>query len=1316
MPSPVQSSTVIPMPSGDKDFEEKCVVLFCGLLDDPNVKTVGARGSAQQGLDLLGARKRDPAHPVGVQCKLKTKGGRLTETEVRREVEHALRVTPPLTEYYVVTTASDDTAMDLLAMQLRQEQAKLGRQIDIQIWGWETLQQKIRRDQAAIDAFDPGQSAATAKLLKLGAETHGLVHAQTTVIVEKIEELRATITTRPGDPAHGSPLEAHLDDQIDQYRDLINLGRPRTALDLLLQLEARLGTDGSVALRARVRANIGWARLRLGEDEAAGRLLLEAYELNPGEPKLIANRVLGLILTGDTVGAAAFAREALILDPGNAGVAAFLYQAATIAADPVDPAAVVPEALNDDLGVRVHRISYLRRMGDATGWRRLATEAYAAHPDDDTAARMAADAMLDEAFEQRAFERGPVFSPDKAALLRQGAAILAQLWEGVRKFENLEQEHLLTIGINLANAWRALGDAAQAEAISQQLLAAAPDHPDVLTTAIYIALDKDDAAPALAWVRRLPEGPVRALQELNVLARLEDWPGVIAAATDARRNLLPPEDQQAFDTLLYRARTASGAAGDIASATHALLEAWPTSIAALVIAADAVRRTDPGEGEALAARAAALLGADTPYGDRLMLAQLATLRQDVDTVIRCLDGYIRTDRHSEPLAALAWAFANAAPRPRTHAFFESLPADLLATSRYARLAGVAEAARGDLQVAEHHLRVAVKEDPSDLRAHLQLMSVLRRQNRADAASAHVLAIDESRQQGEPMDKMRLAHALRHEGEAARALALGYATARDHQRDADVAAAYPPLILMTAPAPEGFDRAGPAAEDFWFDLDGDGAPDVQGVIERPGDVGDNRYPPEHPLARAIIGKSKGEAVRLESGLAPPRTYVVRDLKHKYVWLLHEIMQSHATRFPESNNLISLQVQEGDVQPVLDMVRKLSEHDKLIAQTYLENPVPLAAVAAASRHSVIELAERMAAIDGRVSTCAGNEPERAQALRYTQRARKKGAVLDTLTAWTAFRLGLVEPLKTYFGRLVIARSTIDELLELRAKRALHRGQEYMTLGYEGEQAVREVQPPEETERVLGVFDTAIQALETHCEIMPVDGAEDLRLDNEIIDRFAAAEVLDPCHLARSEKLYLLSEDFHLRRLAAAYEAKAGGWLQVAARAMADAGVIGDADYCIATAQLAALRHGHVWLDLATLKGLRQLDDPRRDALFESSLAYIGGPSADMQSHIAVVLDFMQAALRGDIEPTGAGRAIDALITRLLKGRSEWREILFAMDHTLARRRRAIDTSPELARAYLYRWIKGHFLEQALLRSDDAPTGRQRGRRRRRGAASS
>lgn len=126
-------------------------------------------GKKQWGLDLLG--DRDPVQPVGVQCKLKTKGGKLTETEIRNEVDQALTVRPQLTEYYIVTTASDDSAMDTLTMTLRQEQAAAGRQIDLQIWGWEFLQQKIRADVNAQRAFDPGQSPAFDQLLEISAGT-----------------------------------------------------------------------------------------------------------------------------------------------------------------------------------------------------------------------------------------------------------------------------------------------------------------------------------------------------------------------------------------------------------------------------------------------------------------------------------------------------------------------------------------------------------------------------------------------------------------------------------------------------------------------------------------------------------------------------------------------------------------------------------------------------------------------------------------------------------------------------------------------------------------------------------------------------------------------------------------------------------------------------------------------------------------------------------------------------------------------------------------------------------------------------------------
>ena len=68
------SSTNIKMVSDDKAFEENCLPLFCGVLNDPNVKLVGTRGKAQSRIDLTGRRDRDPAQLVGIQYKLITRG------------------------------------------------------------------------------------------------------------------------------------------------------------------------------------------------------------------------------------------------------------------------------------------------------------------------------------------------------------------------------------------------------------------------------------------------------------------------------------------------------------------------------------------------------------------------------------------------------------------------------------------------------------------------------------------------------------------------------------------------------------------------------------------------------------------------------------------------------------------------------------------------------------------------------------------------------------------------------------------------------------------------------------------------------------------------------------------------------------------------------------------------------------------------------------------------------------------------------------------------------------------------------------------
>lgn len=170
-------STRVAKPVNHQDFEERTSVLFRELLNDPNLKRFGRSGQGQEGIDLLGKRDGNPKKVVGVQCKLKGEGEKLTEDEVKSHVKMALAFKPKLTEYILVTTSPDDAKLDKLAARLSQQQKSKGRRISIVVWGWETTQSRINEIHSAKNAFDPGFSPAL-----------GAIQSQLDAIVEKQKE------------------------------------------------------------------------------------------------------------------------------------------------------------------------------------------------------------------------------------------------------------------------------------------------------------------------------------------------------------------------------------------------------------------------------------------------------------------------------------------------------------------------------------------------------------------------------------------------------------------------------------------------------------------------------------------------------------------------------------------------------------------------------------------------------------------------------------------------------------------------------------------------------------------------------------------------------------------------------------------------------------------------------------------------------------------------------------------------------------------------------------------------------------------------
>lgn len=363
------AATQIPKPADELAFERASVVLWRGLLNDPSVQRNGRRGQRQNGVDLFGIRDGDADWHVGIQCKLKSEGHALSEDEIRSEVKKAQTFKPALKEYTITTTAPDDVAMQELAREITKELATSGKTMRVFVWGWNTLEERISEDAAARKAFDPTHTLfgeeilAETRSISVGqSETRDEVAAGFSRMEAMITEVNARLAIPPGDnTVVVNAVEAHLDAEIDEYRELNNSGKTLTAMPLLERLLARVGASASGRILFRIKANIGHCLLALGKDDEAAAMLLASYEHAPDEPKAIANKAFGHLLRGDWQKLLAFGKSQLEIDPANEWLAGYLVQAARSDMSVSDPLGLVPEQLNRTAAVQIGWVDFIRR-------------------------------------------------------------------------------------------------------------------------------------------------------------------------------------------------------------------------------------------------------------------------------------------------------------------------------------------------------------------------------------------------------------------------------------------------------------------------------------------------------------------------------------------------------------------------------------------------------------------------------------------------------------------------------------------------------------------------------------------------------------------------------------------------------------------------------------------------------------------------------------------------------------------------------------------------------------------------------------------
>jgi hypothetical protein len=264
------------------------------------------------------------------------------------------------------------------------------------------------------------------------------------------------------------------------------------------------------------------------------------------------------------------------------------------------------------------------------------------------------------------------------------------------------------------------------------------------------------------------------------------------------------------------------------------------------------------------------------------------------------------------------------------------------------------------------------------------------------------------------------------GLSERALRYAYAVVREFSDNPQVAMGYFGLIVgrgdeMVIP------DATAVARDVWVKIRND-ASEIDSFVIDDGNqfLGINILGPQHSFVKSLAGLKVGESIEIPKPFNASEKWTVIELKSKYLQVLHVLMNEFERRFPQQGGIWRFTMKEGDIAPILDMVKKRGEASRENAKLYLEKTIPLAFVARLSGGT----ATGLRGIGAEILTCLGTLEERDAAAKIATEYRGRGVVLDEYTAWVAAEIRILGILKKWFGNLLVPRSiiiAIDHLIE-------------------------------------------------------------------------------------------------------------------------------------------------------------------------------------------------------------------------------------------------------------------------------------------------
>jgi tetratricopeptide (TPR) repeat protein len=1233
----------------------------------------GRSGQSQNGVDIFG--QRDNMNWVGIQCKKKYEE-KVTDSELRSEIEKSKNFKPTITEFFMVTTAPRDQSIQESARLITEELTNTDYPIKVFVWGWDDIEENASKYEKAWKAFDRTWTPFVEEGFKRSSNEHKLLDNKLDHLISMVSSLNPTENIKTDANNEGT----HLHGQITILQNLIDEGNVMLALDQLIKLKNEKWENASASERYRILVSTASAKHKLNSHEEAGQLLIKAYEEYPEYKYANQNLATGYLLINDYKKAVSFAKETLEKDKMNSQLASILIQARIKNASCENPLDDISAELHETDDVLIALIQFYRTR-DNQIWVDIAKRAIEKYPKNDLIKILYAEGILDMTIRmEHDAMAGGVLKKISSKDFNDAVEIL--YFEACRAI-NEYSEFLKSTVHNAALALRIKNDYIRAKEILDKAIDKYPyDENLCLQRGIIAHLEKDPKS-VLKFLPKDSENPEVISLRIGALIETNN-DDAIALLESADGSNYP--DRVKF-TMLFDRLSLYVKKGNEQTAIDTITEKIklePDNLYYRILEIKIYRMIgNKQKAEASFNKAIALVSTLTELYFRIELSFEAQRLNREDEIVDLLRGRVSTIHDNEGLQMLIMALLNSCCWFTCREILDSISPEIKNIRWIQRAEVVLALNTGDVYISQK-IDKYLENYPYDLDILLARISIYQREGTNEDVKRFLKDIDFDKLEGVSEQRVRLATIVCYYDDAYKGLNFAYSTLMNNWTNPRVHLAYQSLMLLNDKIESILPNCDVVQENTVVGIKSENKEKRYRLEnKRYSFFEEDRVDTNNKLYLLLINKKVGEEITLQNYIGA-KLEKISWIKSIFIDALHRSFDYFEERFPNTEGMMRFDINSNLDDPLKDIrefMKARSENGLYLLDMYRSKGIPLSFVAILSGNDLIDTWRALKGLNYQFLVCNGSSNERDEVQEKIKNYNKHGCILDAITLSLIRSLEVENAVTSVCGQMYIPQSVMDYLTSRHMIKTQNIGKEMGSMVWQKDRLVFENYSQDYLKGFAEECEKELHWAKRNILIASSIPKFDLSKEDRLMREKLGNVICDIAFAANGNNLIILSEDMGYRKWVSERFNIPAIWLQPVLMIARSEGYITNEKYFEAINQLVYMGHTYVSLDSDCLMYQAQKDNFSVTKNLSQLLEMVGGENADFITNTGVLSDFINKLCGKCYDEFKLGRILGEIFSTFSKGRKEdLRTIVLYITQN-------VTLKGNFVRKYSLDWLVGH-----------------------------